>query len=102
MATATDGNNNNGDSDGGNDNINNGGGSGDTTMAATKMVIVAMMTVVAAAVVAVANYRPVGRRSRRWRRRFFYSNVNLLHNQSFFTLHRKTTLKNLDCRILVH
>ncbi len=32
----------------------------------------------------------------------FYSYVNLVHNQSFFALHRKTTSKDLDCHILVH
>ena len=31
-----------------------------------------------------------------------YSYVNLVHNQTFFTLRKNTTLNDLDCHILTH
>ena len=55
----------------------------------------------AAAAAAVANHRTV-RRKEAVEEVNFYSYINLVHNQSFFTLCRITTLNDLDCHILTH
>ena len=115
---ALDGNNDDGDGNGdsGNDDVDNGGGIKDTITAATMTVIAAMTTAVAAAagaVAAVAEAEAVAaagavanhqtaRRKEEVEEENFYSYVNLVHNQSFFTSHRKTTSNDLDCHILTH
>ena len=54
---------------------------------------------VAAAAAAVANHR-TARRKEEVEEVNFYSYINLVHNQSFFTLCRITTSDDLDCHIL--